>query len=52
MKPDSVIQKVVEILHQEKAARWSIQDKGALLAAIKMRLQETKERAKVRGQSQ
>ena len=41
MKPDSVIQKVVEILHQEKAARWSIQDKGAryntdLLEAIEL----------------
>jgi len=51
MKPDSVIQKVIEILHQEKAARWSIQDKGALLAAIKLQLQETEERAKARGRS-
>jgi len=46
MKADEVIQKVVEILYQEQASDWSVQDKGALLAAIKLQLQETEERVK------
>ena len=40
MTPDQVIQKIVELLYQAKAMRWSIQDKGALLAAVKLQLQE------------
>ena len=46
MKVDKVIQKVVEILYQEQASSWSIHDKGALLAAVKLQLQDEPEKAK------
>ena len=38
---DEVIQQVVQILHDVGADRWSVQDKGVLLSAIKLQLQES-----------
>jgi hypothetical protein len=38
---DEVIQQVVRILHDAGADRWSVQDKGVLLGAIKLQLQES-----------
>lgn len=37
---DRVIRKVVKALYDAKANKWSVQDKGALLAAIKLQLSE------------
>ena len=39
-KPDAVIQQVVKLLYDEGANKWSVQDKGALLGAIKLQLME------------
>ena len=38
--PDEVIAEIVARLYEVKAFDWSVQDKGALLAAIKLQLQE------------
>jgi hypothetical protein len=37
---DKVIQQVVGTLQKEGAHLWSVQDKGVLLGAIKLQLQE------------
>ena len=39
-KTDAVIAQVVKLLFDEQANEWSIQDKGALLGAIKLQLME------------
>ena len=38
--PDEVIAEIVARLYEVKAFDWSVQDKGALLAAVKLQLQE------------
>ena len=37
---DRIIAQVVQILYQAQANRWPVQDKGVLLAAIKLQLAE------------
>lgn len=37
---DRVVAEIVRLLYEAKAAKWSVQDKGVLLAAIKLQLQE------------
>ena len=37
---DQVIQQIVEILYKAQASSWSVQDKGVLVAAVKLQLQE------------
>lgn len=39
-KRDEIIQRIVKLLFDEKAHNWSVQDKGVLLAAIKLQLQK------------
>ena len=39
-KPDVVIAAIVKLLFEENAMSWSIQDKGALTAAVKLQLSE------------
>lgn len=39
-KPDIVIASIVKLLFEENAMSWSIQDKGALTAAVKLQLSE------------
>ena len=38
--PDEIIAKIVAQLYKARAFDWSVQDKGALLAAVKLQLQE------------
>ena len=38
--PDEIIAEIVAQLYEVKAFDWSVQDKGALLAAVKLQLQE------------
>ena len=38
--PDEVIAEIVARLYEVRAFDWSVQDKGALLAAVKLQLQE------------
>jgi hypothetical protein len=38
---DKIIQQIVQILYDAGADRWSVQDKGVLLGAIKLQLQES-----------
>ena len=38
---DKVIEQVTSLLYKAKANAWSVQDKGALLAAVKLQLQES-----------
>lgn len=40
---DQIIAQVVSILYQAKAHAWPVQDKGVLVAAIKLQLQERPE---------
>ena len=40
---DNVIQQVITLLYQAGAHRWSVQDKGVLVAAVKLQLQERDE---------
>lgn len=40
MTPDEIIAEIVRILHDAQANGWTVQDKAALLAAIKLQLQE------------
>jgi len=37
---DEVIAQVVRLLYEARANEWSIQDKGVLMAAIKLQLNE------------
>lgn len=37
---DKVIQQILRILQNEGVSLWSVQDKGVLLGAIKLQLQE------------
>ncbi len=37
---DRIIQRVVELLYEVKANEWRVQDKGVLLAAVKLQLRE------------
>ena len=38
--PNEVIAEIVARLYEVKAFNWSVQDKGVLLAAVKLQLQE------------
>jgi hypothetical protein len=38
---DRIIQSIVRILFNEKAHEWSVQDKGTLMAAVKLQLQKS-----------
>ena len=38
--PDEVIAAIVKLLYDERAMSWPMQDKGALLAAVKLQLSE------------
>jgi len=40
MTPEQVAAKIVKMLYDERANTWSIQEKGVLMAAIKLQLQE------------
>ena len=42
---DKVIQKVIKLLYDSGANGWSVQDKGALLAAVKLQLVEKPEKS-------
>ncbi len=37
---DRLIQRIVRMLYQNEAHKWSVQDKGVLVAAIKLQLDE------------
>jgi len=37
---DQVIGEILRILYERKANTWSVQDKGVLVAAIKLQLEE------------
>jgi hypothetical protein len=39
-KPDTVIAAIVKLLYDEGAMTWDVQDKGALVAAVKLQLSE------------
>ena len=39
-KRDRIIGEIVEILFEAGANRWGVQDKGVLLAAVKLQLRE------------
>jgi hypothetical protein len=39
-KPEQVTQEIVKILYDEGAPRWTIQQKGVLVAAIKLQLEK------------
>jgi len=39
-KPNAVIAQIVKLLFDEGANKWSFQDKGTLLGAIKLQLME------------
>jgi len=41
-KRDRIIRQIVKLLFEEEANEWSIQDKGVLLAAVKLQLRERK----------
>ncbi len=41
MTPTEVIEVIIAMLYEERAADWSIQDKAVLLAAVNLQLQET-----------
>jgi len=43
---NAVIQEIVGIIYQNKAHDWSVQDKGVLLAAVKLALQKPKREQK------
>jgi len=45
-KRDKVIAAIVDALYRAKANEWSVQDKGVLMAAIKLQLVERKGNAK------
>ena len=36
---DEVTQRIVKLLFEQEAGRWSVQEKGNVLAAIKLQLQ-------------
>ena len=38
MTPNEVTSKIVELLYQAKAGRWTIQQKGNLIGAVKLQL--------------
>lgn len=40
MKVDKVIDEITQLLYREKAFKWPVRDKGALLAAVKLSLQK------------
>ena len=42
---DRVIQEIISKLYDAKAQAWSIQDKGVLVAAIKLQLEEKPQEA-------
>lgn len=42
---DRVIARIIKQMHDAGADRWSIQDKGALLAAVKLALVQRREDA-------
>ena len=37
---DRIIKRIVKLLYDERAYNWAVQDKGVLLAAIKLALQK------------
>lgn len=39
-KPDEITAQIVKLLYDAKAMAWTIQQKGVLLAAIKLQLKE------------
>lgn len=43
MTVDEVINRITQLLHEQNAADWSVQDKGVLLAAIKLLLENRDE---------
>jgi hypothetical protein len=45
LDPDKVKAKVVKLLYDERAMDWSIQDKGELVAAVKLQLSEKRKQA-------
>jgi len=48
-EPNKVISEIVARLYEVKANTWTVQDKGALLAAIKLQLQEQPREEKQEG---
>jgi len=38
-KPSQVTSEIIKLLYDENAPRWSVQDKGNLVAAIKLQLE-------------
>jgi len=45
---DQVIANVVRILYEAQANKWPVQDKGVLIAAIKLQLAERPENREIR----
>jgi len=45
---DALIARIVKMLYEARANRWSVQDKGVLMAAIKLQLQEKERQAYTR----
>ena len=43
--PTELIEEIVRLLFENRAYDWSIEDKGVLVAAIKLQLAEKQERA-------
>lgn len=43
-KRDQAIAQIIRILYDAGASKWSIQDKGTLMAAVKLQLQEVDRR--------
>ena len=43
---DRVIGQIVKLLYDEAACLWSVQDKGVLMAAIKLQLEEKPQKEK------
>ncbi len=37
---DNIIQQIVKILYDNGANKWGVQDKGALMGAVKLQLSE------------
>lgn len=43
-KPEQVTAQVIKILYEADATNWTIQDKGQLMAAVKLQLSESARR--------
>ncbi len=40
---DKIVAAIIALLYEAEASQWTVQDKGVLLAAIKLQLQEREE---------